>query len=66
MTEDARLTHLDERGQARMVDVSGKDVTVREARARGRVLLSAVAVLVMTPPVELLSSSAWVTVWCAV
>ena len=44
MTEDGGLTHLDERGQARMVDVSGKAVTVREARARGRVLLSAVAV----------------------
>jgi cyclic pyranopterin phosphate synthase len=38
------LTHLDARGHARMVDVSGKDVTVREARALGRVLLSAVAV----------------------
>jgi cyclic pyranopterin phosphate synthase len=35
-----RLTHVDERGQARMVDVSGKDVTVRTARARGRVLVS--------------------------
>ncbi|HEY1324030.1 MAG TPA: cyclic pyranopterin monophosphate synthase MoaC [Streptosporangiaceae bacterium] len=39
-----RLTHLDEAGHARMVDVSGKDVTVREARASGRVLLSAAAV----------------------
>ena len=39
-----RLTHLDEAGQARMVDVSGKDVTVRTARASGRVLLSAEAV----------------------
>ena len=38
------LTHLDERGQARMIDVSGKDVTVRTASARGRVLLSAQAV----------------------
>ena len=27
------LTHLDSRGAARMVDVSGKDVTVRTARA---------------------------------
>jgi cyclic pyranopterin monophosphate synthase len=44
MTDDGRLSHLDERGQARMVDVSGKAVTVREARARGRVQLSAVAV----------------------
>ncbi len=38
------LTHLDEAGKARMVDVSGKDVTARTARASGRVLLSAAAV----------------------
>jgi len=31
------LTHLDEAGAARMVDVSGKDVTARTARATGRV-----------------------------
>ncbi|WP_432574945.1 cyclic pyranopterin monophosphate synthase MoaC [Kineococcus sp. SYSU DK005] len=35
-----RLTHLDERGHARVVDVSAKPVTVREARAEGRVLCS--------------------------
>jgi cyclic pyranopterin phosphate synthase len=35
-----RLTHLDESGAARMVDVSGKDVTAREAVAAGRVLVS--------------------------
>ena len=35
------FTHLDEAGAARMVDVSGKDVSVREAVATGRVLLSA-------------------------
>jgi cyclic pyranopterin monophosphate synthase len=40
----AELTHIDETGQARMVDVSGKDVTARTARASGRVLLSAEAV----------------------
>ena len=39
-----RLTHLDEAGRARMVDVSAKDVTVRTAPASGRVLLSAEAV----------------------
>jgi len=38
MTE--RLTHVDEAGAARMVDVSGKDVTAREAVAAGRVLVS--------------------------
>jgi cyclic pyranopterin monophosphate synthase len=30
------LTHVDATGAARMVDVSAKDVTVREARAAGR------------------------------
>jgi cyclic pyranopterin monophosphate synthase len=39
-----RLTHLDETGRARMVDVSAKDVTVRTARASGRVLLTPAAV----------------------
>jgi cyclic pyranopterin phosphate synthase len=38
------LTHLDRAGQARMVDVSGKDVTARTATATGRVLLSREAV----------------------
>jgi cyclic pyranopterin monophosphate synthase len=38
------LTHVDEAGHARMVDVSGKDVTAREARASGRVRLSPAAV----------------------
>jgi cyclic pyranopterin phosphate synthase len=44
MSDEPRLTHVDERGHARMVDVSGKDVTVREASARGMVLLGAAAV----------------------
>jgi cyclic pyranopterin phosphate synthase len=44
MTERPTLTHVDSRGQARMVDVSAKDVTVRTASARGRVLLGADAV----------------------
>jgi cyclic pyranopterin phosphate synthase len=34
------LTHVDARGQARMVDVSGKAVTAREATAVGRVRVS--------------------------
>src|SRR6516164_10507683 len=38
------LTHVDGAGHARMVDVSGKDVTARSACASGRVLLSAEAV----------------------
>ena len=36
----AKLTHLDEQGRARMVDVGGKDVTHRTATARAEVLLS--------------------------
>jgi cyclic pyranopterin phosphate synthase len=32
-----RLTHLDESGRARMVDVGDKPVTAREAAARGRI-----------------------------
>jgi cyclic pyranopterin phosphate synthase len=44
MTQAGRLTHTDESGHARMVDVSAKDVTVREARASGRVLLSPAAI----------------------
>lgn len=39
-SEQRRLTHIDEAGAARMVDVSGKDVTARTARATGRVLVS--------------------------
>ncbi|HWI43647.1 MAG TPA: cyclic pyranopterin monophosphate synthase MoaC [Nocardioides sp.] len=37
---DARLTHVDDSGAARMVDVSAKDVTARQATASGRVLVS--------------------------
>ncbi|MDQ1626680.1 MAG: cyclic pyranopterin monophosphate synthase [Actinomycetota bacterium] len=39
-TSDHGFTHLDDAGAARMVDVSAKDVTVREATASGRVLVS--------------------------
>jgi cyclic pyranopterin monophosphate synthase len=35
-----RLTHVDETGAARMVDVSAKDVSAREAVATGRVSVS--------------------------
>lgn len=42
MTEpERRLTHVDETGAARMVDVSAKDVTVRTATATGRVAVRA-------------------------
>ncbi|HEX4078189.1 MAG TPA: cyclic pyranopterin monophosphate synthase MoaC [Rhizomicrobium sp.] len=35
-----KLTHLDEQGAARMVDVSAKDATVREAEAEAIIVLS--------------------------
>ena len=38
-----RLTHVDESGAARMVDVSGKEVTARTATASGPVRLNDVA-----------------------
>ncbi len=37
----SKLTHLDDTGAARMVDVSAKADTVREAVARGRISMSA-------------------------
>jgi cyclic pyranopterin phosphate synthase len=36
----SKLTHIDEQGRARMVDVSGKDVTAREAVAEGFVSMA--------------------------
>jgi cyclic pyranopterin phosphate synthase len=41
MATEERLTHVDETGAARMVDVSDKDVTARTATATGRVVVSA-------------------------
>jgi cyclic pyranopterin monophosphate synthase len=41
MTDQPGLTHLDESGAARMVDVSDKSATTRVAVASGRVLVSA-------------------------
>ena len=39
-SEQPTLTHVDQSGAARMVDVSAKAVTAREATASGRVLVS--------------------------
>jgi cyclic pyranopterin phosphate synthase len=39
----ARLSHLDDSGKARMVDVGAKPVTSREALARGEITMSAAA-----------------------
>jgi cyclic pyranopterin monophosphate synthase len=42
--EEPRLTHVDDSGAARMVDVSAKDVTKRQAVATGRVRVSGTVV----------------------
>lgn len=47
MTAGGGFTHLDASGGARMVDVSGKEVSVRTARATGRVLVSAEVVALL-------------------
>jgi len=47
MAAGERLTHVDESGAARMVDVSDKDVTHRVATASGRVLVSAEVVALL-------------------
>ncbi len=39
MNDEPKLSHIDESGRARMVDVSAKDQTVRVAVAAGRVLM---------------------------
>lgn len=44
---EPRLTHVDESGAARMVDVSEKDVSRREASAAGRVLISPAVVALL-------------------
>jgi cyclic pyranopterin phosphate synthase len=36
----SKLTHLDDRGEARMVDVGSKSVTEREARAEGQIRMA--------------------------
>ena len=43
MAEARRLSHVDARGRARMVDVGNKPVTHREAVARGEITMSAMA-----------------------
>lgn len=47
MGDQPRLTHVDESGAARMVDVGDKQVTARVAVASGRVLVSAEVVALL-------------------
>ena len=42
-SQSSRLSHLDSKGAARMVDVSAKPVTAREAVARGRIRIAPAA-----------------------
>jgi cyclic pyranopterin phosphate synthase len=44
----SKLTHLDDKGQARMVDVSAKDVTTRLATARGRITMTTETLAMIT------------------
>ena len=44
MTTEPSFTHLDDKGQARMVDVTDRDVSVRTATASGFVKLSSTVV----------------------
>jgi cyclic pyranopterin monophosphate synthase len=44
---EKEFTHVDSSGAARMVDVSGKDVSVREATATGAVLVSSEVVALL-------------------
>ena len=43
----SKLSHLDNQGQAHIVDVSAKDVTTRSATARARVLMLAETVVLL-------------------
>ena len=56
-----KLTHIDERGDARMVDVGAKAVTERRATARGMLLLSAETLALVrdgrTPKGDVLASA---------
>jgi cyclic pyranopterin phosphate synthase len=55
------LTHLDDRGQARMVDVGAKPATERRAVARGKLVLSAATVALVrdgtTPKGDVLATA---------
>ena len=44
------FTHLDSTGAARMVDVSAKEVTIRQATATGRVLVAAEVIALLRGP----------------
>src|SRR5487761_2106154 len=47
MSTENAFTHLDEQGQAHMVDVSDREISTRTANASGKVLLSASVVAML-------------------
>ena len=52
LMKSARLTHINDRGEARMVDISAKGVTSREAKARGAVRMTRAALdAIGSPPI---------------
>jgi cyclic pyranopterin monophosphate synthase len=59
--KEPKLSHLDERGQARMVDVSQKDPTVREAVAEAAVRMAAPTMIALrsgtTPKGDVLATA---------
>jgi len=44
---EKKLTHLNADGQSHMVDVSGRDVTVRTAQASGHVKISSAVIAML-------------------
>jgi cyclic pyranopterin phosphate synthase len=48
VAEKKKLTHLDDKGAAQMVDVSGKAVTARTATARGRITMEPATLKLIT------------------
>ena len=41
----SKLTHINENGDAEMVDVSEKDITAREAKASSRISITIIIIL---------------------
>jgi cyclic pyranopterin phosphate synthase len=54
---EGELTHLDEAGRARMVDVGAKDVTERRAVARAAVRMSADTAAAVAPKGDVISTA---------
>ena len=55
----SRLTHIDDQGRARMVDVSDKAVTTREAVAEGFVAMSPATLELATTGTGFIAALGW-------